>query len=124
MGRSDDCFKSSGRWVSPVEVEGILLRHEGVSRAAVVEDFDDHGLPCPCAFVVCAESHAKDGMVEEGLRALASARLPRFKQPRRYVFVKELPYTATGKIQRFKLRQEVQRPMSNVQCPMKKSNVR
>jgi acyl-coenzyme A synthetase/AMP-(fatty) acid ligase len=45
MGRSDDCFKSSGRWVSPVEVEGVLLRHEGVSRAAVVEDFDSDGLP-------------------------------------------------------------------------------
>ena len=52
MGRSDDCFKSSGQWVSPVEVEGALLRHPSVARAAVVEDFDSDQLPCACAFVV------------------------------------------------------------------------
>src|SRR5215216_4348751 len=52
MGRSDDCFKSSGQWVSPVEVEGALLRHSGVARAAVVEDFDSDQLPCACAFIV------------------------------------------------------------------------
>ena len=109
MGRSDDCFKSSGRWVSPVEVEGVLLRHAGISRAAVVEDFDSDGLPCACAFVVRAEAANDDtvGEVETGLRELARASLPRFKQPRRYVFVPELPYTATGKIQRFKLREEL-----------------
>jgi len=107
MGRSDDCFKSSGRWVSPVEVEGVLLRHEGVSRAAVVEDFDGDGLPCACAFVVCAEGFADDVELEGILRALARASLPRYKQPRGYVFVAELPYTATGKIQRFKLRERL-----------------
>ncbi|MFN2492347.1 MAG: benzoate-CoA ligase family protein [Pyrinomonadaceae bacterium] len=115
MGRSDDCFKSSGQWVSPVEVEGLLLRHKDVSRAAVVEDFDSNGLPCPCAFVVRNEGAEDTSALEEGLRKLARESLPRFKQPRRYVFVSELPYTATGKIQRFKLRQQVQRPMSNVQ---------
>ncbi|MDQ2976325.1 MAG: AMP-binding protein [Acidobacteriota bacterium] len=117
MGRSDDCFKSSGQWVSPVEVEGVLLRYQGVSRAAVVEDFDDNGLPCACAFII-REGVADDPAVfEEGLRELARAALPRFKQPRRYVFVEELPYTATGKIQRFKLRDRlraVQSPTSNV----------
>jgi benzoate-CoA ligase len=118
MGRSDDCFKSSGQWVSPVEVEGVLLRHEGISRAAVVEDFDDDQLPCACAFVVRAETSADDGTLEKRLRELARSALPRFKQPRRYVFVDELPYTATGKVQRFKLRERlrtVQSPMSNVQ---------
>ncbi len=118
MGRSDDCFKSSGQWVSPVEVEGVLLRHEGVSRAAVVEDFDGDGLPCGCAFAVRAEASADDSALEQSLRALARKTLPRFKQPRRYVFVAELPYTATGKIQRFKLRERlktVQSPRSNVQ---------
>jgi len=118
MGRSDDCFKSSGQWVSPVEVEGVLLRHEGVSRAAVVEDFDGDGLPCACAFAVRAEAPADDSALEQSLRALARETLPRFKQPRRYVFVAELPYTATGKIQRFKLRERlktVQSPRSNVQ---------
>jgi benzoate-CoA ligase len=117
MGRSDDCFKSSGQWVSPVEVEGMLLRHEGIRSAAVVEDFNRDGLPCACAFVVCADAAFDNSAVEEGLRELARATLPRFKQPRRYVFVDELPYTATGKVQRFKLRKIVQSPMSNVQSP-------
>jgi acyl-coenzyme A synthetase/AMP-(fatty) acid ligase len=117
MGRSDDCFKSSGQWVSPVEVEGVLLRYEGVRSAAVVEDFNSDGLPCACAFVVCADASLDNSAVELGLRELARASLPRFKQPRRYVFVDELPYTATGKVQRFKLRKIVQSPMSNVQCP-------
>jgi benzoate-CoA ligase len=117
MGRSDDCFKSSGQWVSPVEVEGVLLRHHGISRAAVVEDFDADGLPCACAFVVRGKAFAEDAALEQSLRDLGRAALPRYKQPRRYVFVDELPYTATGKIQRFKLREKlrtVQRPASNV----------
>lgn len=110
MGRSDDCFKSSGQWVSPVEVEGVLLRHEGVSRVAVVEDFDDDHLPCACAFVVRSESSPDAAELEQRLRELARASLPRFKQPRRYVFVAELPYTATGKVQRFKLREHLRAP--------------
>jgi benzoate-CoA ligase family protein len=104
MGRSDDCFKSSGQWVSPVEVEGALLRHERVSRVAVVEDFDKDGLPCACAFVICKTSSQDPAKLENDLREFLRGMLPRFKQPRRYVFVDELPYTATGKIQRFKLR--------------------
>ncbi|HEV8428109.1 MAG TPA: benzoate-CoA ligase family protein [Pyrinomonadaceae bacterium] len=107
MGRSDDCFKSSGQWVSPVEVESVLLRHAGVARAAVVEDFDSDQLPCACAFVVKQELESDLHRLEHELRKLASESLPRFKQPRRYVFVNELPYTATGKIQRFKLRQQL-----------------
>jgi benzoate-CoA ligase family protein len=103
-GRSDDCFKSSGQWVSPVEVEGVLLRHPKVARAAVVEDFDAGGLPCPCAFVVAQGVESEPVGLERELRESAAALLPRFKQPRRYVFVTELPYTATGKVQRFKLR--------------------
>lgn len=107
MGRSDDCFKSSGQWVSPVEVEGVLLRHPHVARAAVVEDFDADQLPCACAFVVRQELESDSGQLEHALRKLAAESLPRFKQPRKYVFVPELPYTATGKIQRFKLRQQL-----------------
>jgi len=110
MGRSDDCFKSSGQWVSPVEVEGVLLRHDGVSRVAVVEDFDKDRLPCACAFVVRSEATVDSDDLEPDLRALARSALPRFKQPRRYVFVNELPYTATGKVQRFKLRQQLRAP--------------
>lgn len=105
MGRSDDCFKSSGQWVSPVEVEGVLLRHAGVNRVAVVQDFDGNGLPCPCAFLIKANNKDDNADLEQQLNKLARESLPRFKQPRRYVFVDELPYTATGKIQRFKLRE-------------------
>jgi len=107
LGRSDDCFKSSGQWVSPVEVEGVLLRHSRVSAAAVVEGFDADQLPCACAFVVRQEVESDEGRLEHELRKLAAESLPRFKQPRQYVFVPELPYTATGKIQRFKLRQQL-----------------
>jgi benzoate-CoA ligase len=107
MGRSDDCFKSSGQWVSPVEVEGVLLRCPGISRAAVVEDFDRDGLPCACAFVVCEDVNSDTAQLEEELKQLAKETLPRFKRPRRYVFVTELPYTATGKVQRFKLREQL-----------------
>jgi benzoate-CoA ligase len=109
MGRSDDCFKSSGQWVSPVEVEGTLLRHASVARAAVVEDFDSDQLPCACAFVVKQELEFNSHQLEHELRKLAAQTLPRFKQPRRYLFVEELPYTATGKIQRFKLRQQLRK---------------
>jgi benzoate-CoA ligase family protein len=109
MGRSDDCFKSSGQWVSPVEVEGALLRHPQVARAAVVEDFDAGGLPCPCAFVVAQELEFDAARLEQELREALVGSLPRFKRPRRYVFVSELPYTATGKIQRFKLRQSLRK---------------
>ena len=109
MGRSDDCFKSSGQWVSPVEVEGALMRHPRVARVAVVEDFDAGGLPCPCAFVVGQEVESDPAVFEKELRELAASQLPRFKRPRRYMFVPELPYTATGKVQRFKLRQSLRK---------------
>lgn len=104
VGRSDDCFKSKGQWVSPVEVEGVLIRQSGVQSVAVVEDHDEDGLPCVCAFIVAAE--IESARLEIELRELARATLPGFKQPRFYSFVEEFPMTATGKIQRFKLRAE------------------
>jgi len=107
MGRSDDCFKSSGQWVSPIEVEGVLMRHDSVARVAVVEDFDDEQLPCACAFIVSQDVESNYSEIEGELRALAAASLPKFKRPRRYIFLTELPYTATGKIQRFKLRRDL-----------------
>lgn len=107
LGRSDDCFKSSGQWVSPVEVEDVLLRHEQVNQAAVVADFDESGLPCASAFVVTKQVESNPTQVEKDLREMVSGFLPRFKQPRRYIFVPELPYTATGKVQRFKLREQL-----------------
>ncbi len=116
LGRSDDCFKSSGQWVSPVEVEDVLLRNPKLSRAAVVEDFDEKGLPCACAFVIRQNSEWDAVALESELRGHCRELLPRHKQPRRYLFVDELPYTATGKIQRFKLRERLrQSPKSRVQ---------
>ena len=83
--------------------------HEKGGILAVVEDFDAGGLPCPCAFVVAQELESDPSGLEQDLRESLAGALPRFKQPRRYVFVSELPYTATGKIQRFKLRQSLRK---------------
>jgi benzoate-CoA ligase len=107
MGRSDDCFKSSGQWVSPIEVEGVLIRSAAVRAVAAVEGRDADGLSCVCAFVVRSEGNVESD-AETDLRGLCETNLPRFKRPRRYVFVDELPYTATGKVQRFKLREQMQ----------------
>jgi benzoate-CoA ligase len=79
----------------------------------VVEEFDDDHLPCACAFVVMQDVESDAGQHEKALRALAAESLPRFKRPRKYVFVNELPYTATGKIQRFKLRQSLRARSAN-----------
>ena len=76
-------------------------------HAAVVEDFSADGLPCACAFVIPRKLEVGGQKLEDSLRRTAGEHLPRFKQPRRYVFVEEFPYTATGKIQRFKLRQRL-----------------
>jgi benzoate-CoA ligase family protein len=115
MGRSDDCFKSSGQWVSPVEVEDTLLRSPEVSRTAVVEDFDENGLPCACAFIVKQRVESDTSKLEADLREICRRELPRYKQPRRYVFVAELPYTVTGKIQRFKLRRQLRQSKAESQ---------
>jgi acyl-coenzyme A synthetase/AMP-(fatty) acid ligase len=87
----------------------VLLRQYCFNRVAVVEDFDDARLPCACAFVIRSEASIKSPELEQELRELARLALPRFKQPRRYVFVDELPYTATGKVQRFKLRERLRK---------------
>ena len=111
MGRSDDCFKPTGQWVSPIEVESVLLKHQDVRAAAVVEGFDDTQLSCVCAFIVSAADTEK---LESELRSACKEALPRFKQPRRYFFVTELPYTATGKVQRFKLRDQLRSQRASV----------
>ncbi len=116
MGRTDDCFKPTGQWVSPVEVEGVLLRNEKVRATAVVEGFDQDGLSYVCAFVVRRDEASVAVKVEDELRALCEDSLPRFKQPRHYIFVSELPYTATGKVQRFKLREQLCQPAKWAKC--------
>lgn len=103
-GRSDDMLKVSGIWVSPFEVESALLAHPKVLEAAVVAHADTDELVKPKAYVVLkAEFTAGEVLVSE-LQMFVKDRLAPYKYPRWIEFVAELPKTATGKIQRFKLR--------------------
>jgi 4-hydroxybenzoate-CoA ligase len=103
-GRTDDMFKVSGRWVSPFEVEQALVTHPAVIEAAVVAHEDDEGLIKPKAFVVLKEPGETDGL-PEALKDHVKTAIGVWKYPRWVVVVEELPKTATGKIQRFKLRE-------------------
>jgi benzoate-CoA ligase family protein len=103
-GRADDMLKVGGIWVSPFEVESTLASHDAVLEAGVVGHADADGLIKPKAFVVLKEpTRASDALVAE-LKAHVKAKLAPYKYPRWVEFVAELPKTATGKIQRFKLR--------------------
>jgi benzoate-CoA ligase family protein len=104
IGRSDDCFKVSGLWVSPVEVESVLVAHPAVVEAAVVAATGADGLATARAFVVIRTVEDVEQLRTE-LAAFARERLPRYKAPSQLVFVESLPRTATGKVQRFRLRQ-------------------
>ena len=103
-GRTDDMLKVGGQWVSPFEVESALLGHEAVFEAAVVAAEDDQGLVKPKAFVVPREGVETNAALVAALQELVKDRLAPFKYPRWIEFASELPKTATGKIQRFKLR--------------------
>jgi benzoate-CoA ligase len=103
-GRSDDMLKVNGMWVSPAEVEAALIAHPAVLEAAVVGAPDADGLVKPKAFVVAKTGFADRGDLAGLLAAHARSRLAPFKCPRAFAFLDELPKTATGKIQRFKLR--------------------
>ena len=103
-GRTDDMLKVSGQWVSPFEVESALLAHEAVLEAAVVAAEDEQGLIKPRAFVVLTESVEGDTVLAAAIQDFVKDRLAPFKYPRWIEFARELPKTATGKIQRFRLR--------------------
>ena len=107
-GRSDDMLKVSGLYVSPFEVEGVLVSHNAVLEAAVVGDEDEDKLTKPRAFVVLVDSSHAASSLEEELKEYVKSKLAPFKYPRWIEFVSELPKTATGKIQRFKLRQRTE----------------
>jgi benzoate-CoA ligase len=103
-GRSDDMFKVSGQYVSPFEVESTLMMHNSVLEAAVVAVLDDNGLTRAKAFVVLkADQQASEALNAE-LQTFVKSKLTPHKYPRQIEFIAELPKTATGKIQRFKLR--------------------
>jgi benzoate-CoA ligase family protein len=104
-GRTDDMIKAGGMWVSPAEVEGALAAHPAVVEAGVVGAEDGDELVKPLAFVVLAAGHSAGPALERELQAFVKERLAPYKYPRWIRFVAELPKTATGKIQRFKLRQ-------------------
>jgi benzoate-CoA ligase len=110
-GRSDDMIKVSGIYVSPFEVEATLAQHPGVLEAAVIGTEDAQGLIKSKAFVVLKPSARGDAgagadmiVTEDELKAFVKERLAPHKYPRSVEFVGELPKTATGKIQRFRLR--------------------
>ena len=101
-GRSDDMLKVSGVYVSPFEVEATLIQHPAVLECAVIGKEDAEGLTKTKAFVVLKNGQQVD---EATLKAFVKDRLAAYKYPRSIVFISELPKTATGKIQRFRLRE-------------------
>ena len=103
-GRADDMLKVSGIWVSPFEVESALTSHADVLEAAVVGQADANGLIKPKAFVVLRSATLQSAELTTALQQHVKGRLAPYKYPRWIEFVAELPKTATGKIQRFKLR--------------------
>ena len=101
-GRTDDMFKVSGIWLSPFEVEQALVEHPSVLEAAVVPYRDENDLEKPRAFIVLKDGQSADCVAE--LKDFVKERIGRWKYPRKVDIVTDLPKTATGKIQRFKLR--------------------
>ena len=104
-GRTDDMFKVNGRWLSPNEVESALIAHPAVREAAVVAREDENGLIKPAACVVVNSGIRADDALAGELQDWVARRIGAYKRPRWVSFLSELPKTATGKVQRFKLRE-------------------
>jgi len=104
QGRSDDMMKVGGIWTSPFEIEAKLMEHPLVLEAAIVGRADDADLVKPAAVVVLTDPGAAGDDLKQELRTLCKEGLAPYKYPRWIEFVDDLPKTATGKIQRFKLR--------------------
>ncbi len=103
-GRSDDMLKVGGQWVSPIEVENTLIAHPAVLEAAVVGAIDEEKLIKPKAYVVLRAGYVPSEALSNELKSFVKEKLALFKYPRTIKFLPELPKTATGKIQRFLLR--------------------
>jgi acyl-coenzyme A synthetase/AMP-(fatty) acid ligase len=106
LGRNNDMIKAGGIWVSPAEVEAVLIEHPDVLEAAVVGTRDRDGLEEVVAFLVPRQGSALD---EAAVDAHCRERMAAFKRPRRVIVLDELPHTPTGKIQRFALRDQLAR---------------
>jgi benzoate-CoA ligase len=106
-GRSDDMLKVSGQWVSPAEIEGALVAHPAVLEAAIIGASDSDQLIKPKAYIVLNKGYEPSDTLKEELKNFIKANLASFKCPRWIEFVPELPKTATGKIQRFVLRDAI-----------------
>ena len=104
LGRNNDMIKAGGIWVSPAEVESVLVEHPDVLEAAVVGGRDLHGLEATVAFLVPRAGHEIDA---EAIDAHCRERMAAFKRPRRIEVTDELPKTPTGKIRRFALRERL-----------------
>jgi len=103
-GRGDDMLKVSGQYVSPFEVESTLMQHAAVLEAAVIGVNDENGLTRARGFVVLKDATQAGEALASELQAFVKSRLAPHKYPRQIDFLAELPKTATGKIQRFRLR--------------------
>ncbi len=104
-GRGDDMLKVGALWCSPFEIEARLIEHDKVLEAAVVGRPDDDQLTKPEAWVVLNDHGDAGEELEQALRDHCRDALDHYKYPRWFNFVDELPKTATGKIQRFRLRE-------------------
>jgi benzoate-CoA ligase len=105
-GRADELFKVAGMWVAPADVEAALLAHPGVAEAGVVGAADAAGLIKPHAFVVPKRPEGAESL-PAALARLCEERLPSHQRPRTIAVVAELPRTATGKLQRFRLQERL-----------------
>jgi benzoate-CoA ligase family protein len=103
-GRTDDMLKVGGIWVSPIEVENTVLAHEAVLECAVVGVSDTDGLTKPKAFVVLRDGVEPTPQIAQDIQSFVKSRIAPYKYPRWIEFTSALPRTATGKLQRFRLR--------------------
>ena len=108
VGRGDDMLRIGAIWVSPTEIENIITEHSVVQECAIVGAPNADGLVRPAAYVVLrktGEGVCASAALAEEIKDYVKSKLPRFKCPARFEFVPDLPKTATGKIQRFRLRE-------------------
>ena len=103
-GRADDMIKVGGEWVSPIEIENVMIAHEAVAEVAVV-GISVEGITRVRAVVVLAGDRQGSDALTAELQQWCKARLQRYQYPHRVDYVHELPKTATGKVQRYLLRE-------------------